>query len=81
TSHIIALLYLGAFPSATAYFLWGKAMSFAERTSEVTNFMFVTPLLSTIMGFIILREVPNAGTFIGGAIIIISIIVFNLRGK
>ena len=81
TSHIIALLYLGAFPSATAYFLWGKAMSYAERTSEVTNFMFVTPLLSTIMGFIILSEIPNAGTFIGGAIIIISIVVFNLKGK
>lgn len=80
-SHIIALLYLGAFPSATAYFLWGKAMSFAERTSEVTNFMFVTPLLSTVMGFVILKEVPNAGTFIGGAIIIISIVVFNLKGK
>jgi drug/metabolite transporter (DMT)-like permease len=80
-SHIIALLYLGAFPSATAYFLWGKAMSFAEKTSEVTNFMFVTPLLSTIMGFMILKEVPNAGTFIGGAIIIASIIVFNLKGK
>lgn len=81
TSHIIALIYLGALPSATAYFTWGKAMSYAERTSEVTNFMFVTPLLSTIMGFIILHEVPNAGTFIGGAIIIISIVVFNLKGK
>ena len=81
TSHIIALIYLGALPSATAYFTWGKAMSYAERTSEVTNFMFVTPLLSTIMGFIILHEVPNAGTFIGGTIIIISIVVFNLKGK
>ncbi|WP_418921154.1 DMT family transporter [Anaerotignum faecicola] len=80
-SHIIALIYLGALPSATAYFTWGKAMSYAERTSEVTNFMFVTPLLSTIMGFIILHEVPNAGTFIGGVIIIISIVVFNLKGK
>lgn len=80
-SHIIALIYLGALPSAMAYFTWGKAMSYAERTSEVTNFMFVTPLLSTIMGFIILHEVPNAGTFIGGAIIIISIAVFNLKGK
>ncbi|MDO4530510.1 MAG: hypothetical protein Q4C06_00895, partial [Bacillota bacterium] len=29
----------------------------------------------------ILKEVPNAGTFIGGAIIIISIVVFNLKGK
>lgn len=79
--HILSLVYLGAFPSAAAYFFWGKAMSFAERTSEVTNFMFVTPLLSTIMGFIILKEIPNLGTFIGGALIIISIIIFNLKGK
>ncbi len=79
--HILALIYLGAFPSASAYFFWGKAMSFANRTSEVTNFMFITPLLSTIMGFIILKEVPNMGTFIGGALIIFSIIVFNLKGK
>ena len=79
--HIMALVYLGAFPSAAAYFLWGKAMSFANRTSEVTNFMFVIPLLSTILGFLILREVPNMGTFLGGAIIICSIIVFNLKGK
>ncbi|WP_304508281.1 DMT family transporter [Anaerotignum sp.] len=79
--HIWALVYLGALPSAAAYFFWGKAMSFAERTSEVTNFMFITPLLSTIMGFIILKEIPNMGTFIGGGIIIISIILFNLKGK
>ncbi len=81
TGHIAALIYLGALPSATAYFTWGKAMSFAERTSEVTNFMFVTPLLSTLMGFLILREVPNMGTFLGGVIIILSIVVFNLKGK
>ena len=80
-THIFALIYLGALPSAAAYFLWGKAMSLAERTSEVTNFMFVTPLLSTILGFIILHEVPNIGTFLGGAIIIISIVVFNTKGK
>lgn len=79
--HIAGVLYLGAFPSAVAYFFWGKAMSFAEKTSEVTNFMFVTPLLSTILGFLILHEVPNMGTFLGGAIIICSIVVFNLKGK
>ncbi|KXL51782.1 aromatic amino acid exporter [Anaerotignum neopropionicum] len=79
--HILALIYLGVFPSATAYFFWGKAMTFAKRTSEVTNFMFITPLLSTLMGFIILKEIPNMGTFIGGAVIVISIVVFNLKGK
>lgn len=80
-SHILALIYLGALPSAAAYFFWGKAMFFAEKTSEVTNFMFVTPLLSTIMGFVLLHEMPNMGTVVGGAIIICSIVTFNLKGK
>lgn len=79
--HILSVIYLGAMPSAVAYFFWGKAMSLAEKTSEVTNFMFVTPLLSTVLGFILLKEIPNIGTFIGGAIIISSIILFNLKGK
>ena len=78
---IAAIVYLGAFPSAAAYFFWGEAMSYAERISEVTNFNFVTPLLSAVMGFLLLKEVPNAGTFIGGAAIIASIIVFNKKGK
>ncbi|MBM6828552.1 DMT family transporter [Anaerotignum lactatifermentans] len=80
-AEIASLIYLGIFPSAIAYFLWGKAMSYAEKTSEVTNFMFVTPLLSTVLGFIILKEMPNMGTFLGGAIIICCIVVFNLKGK
>lgn len=79
--HILSVIYLGVIPSALAYFLWGKAMYLAEKTSEVTNFMFVTPLLSTALGFMLLKEIPNMGTFIGGSIIILSIILFNLKGK
>lgn len=78
---LLALFFLGIFPSALAYFFWGMALSLAERTSEVTNYMFVTPLLSTVFGFLLLREVPSAGTFLGGGVIIMSVILFNLKGK
>lgn len=80
-NQIAAIVYLGAFPSATAYFFWGEAMSYAERISEVTNFNFITPLISTILGFLILKEVPNTGTFIGGGAIIASLVLFNKKGK
>ncbi|WP_317856207.1 DMT family transporter [Chakrabartyella piscis] len=76
-SEIGALVFLAMVPSAMAFFLWGKALSYAEKTSDVTNFMFVTPLLSTIMGFILLGEVPNLGSLIGGVIIVASIVTFN----
>lgn len=78
---IFSVIYLGVMPSATAYFLWGKAISLSEKTSEVTNYMFVTPLLSTIIGFMMLHEVPNAGTFIGGAVIICSVVLFSIKGR
>jgi drug/metabolite transporter (DMT)-like permease len=79
--YLLLGLYLGMMPSALAYFFWGKALSLANKTNDVTNFLFVSPLLSTILGFILLKEVPNLGTFVGGAIIIFGIILFNLKGK
>ena len=74
-------IYLGLGPSAAAYLLWAKASEYAERTNEVTNYMFITPLLATVLGFLILGEIPSLGTLIGGAIIIGSVILFNRVGK
>lgn len=75
---IIVLLLLGVFSSGIAYILWGKALSIAEKTSDVTNFMFVTPLLSTILGFLFLKEVPSLGTLIGGIMILVGLILFQI---
>lgn len=78
---LIIAIYLGIMPSAAAYILWAKAMELAEKTSEVTNYMFITPMLSALLGFAILGEIPNIGTILGGAIIISSVIIFSLKGK
>lgn len=77
----LSALYLGIMPSAVAYYFWGKAITLAERTSEVTNYLFINPLIAAIIGFLMLREVPDTGTFVGGAIIIISVIIFNRFGE
>ena len=74
---ILVVLSLGIFSSGVAYVLWGKALSIAEKTSEVTNFMFVTPLLSTILGFLFLKEIPSMVTFIGGTMILIGLVLFQ----
>ena len=79
--HILALLYLAIISNALGCILWGKAMAYAEKTSEVANFMFLSPLLSALMSFILLREVPGMGTFIGGAVIIGGLLLFNLKGQ
>lgn len=78
---VILAVYLGVFPSAAAYALWAKALSIAEKTSEVTNYMFVTPLFATVLGTVMLNEFPDAGTYIGGIIIVSMVILFNLSQK
>lgn len=76
-SAILVTIYLGFAPSAVAYVLWAKALQYADHTNEVTNYMFVTPLLAALLGFVILGELPDIGTVIGGIIIISSLILFN----
>lgn len=76
-SHILVVIYLGVFPNAIAAFTWGKALLTANKTSDVTNFMFVTPLIATVMGFLILREFPSPGTFAGGGLILGGLLLFQ----
>lgn len=77
----LSALYLGIMPSAAAYYFWSKAIVLAERTSEVTNYLFVNPLIAAIIGFLMLGEIPDMGTFIGGTMIIISVAVFSTKGS
>jgi drug/metabolite transporter (DMT)-like permease len=84
TAPLIQLLYiaiLGIFPSAIAYITWAYAFSKAKNSSSVTNYMFITPLLTTIMGRIIVKETPGFQTIIGGIIILLGMFVYNLFDK
>ena len=78
---IITLLVLGAVCSGIAYFLWSLAMSYATYTSEVANYSFTTPFVASILAAIMMGEVPDISTIVGGLVIIVSILVFSFRGK
>lgn len=73
----IIMLYLGIFPSVISYFCWGKALSLAKSTSEVTNFMFLTPILASILGTFLLNELPTIEIYLGGGLVLLGIILFN----
>nr|WP_253687153.1 MULTISPECIES: DMT family transporter [unclassified Treponema] len=75
-----SLIYLGIFTSALGYFCFNKGIEIAEKTSDVTNFLFGNPLIASILGYIALGETLNAGTAIGGVVIIASIVLFSLKG-
>ena len=81
TVSIVCVILLGVFCSAIAYLTWSKAFSKAQNTSQVSNYMFITPLTTSILSFIIINEVPDRATLIGGAIILIGILIFNFGKK
>ena len=74
---LILIIYMSVFPSIISYFFWTKAFEIAKHTTEVTSFMFVTPVLATLMGIIILGDIPKLSTLIGGIVIILGMILFN----
>lgn len=75
------LLVLGIGSSAIAYVSWAKAFSKAKKTSQVSNYMFVTPFLTSILGFLLAGEVPDQATLIGGSLILLGVLLFNFGGK
>ena len=74
---LILIIYMSVFPSIISYFFWTKAFEIAKHTTEVTSFMFVTPVLATLMGIIIVGDIPKLSTLIGGVVIILGMIIFN----
>ena len=72
---------LGIFSSAIAYLTSSKAFAKATQTSQVSNYMFITPFTTSILSFFIINEVPDNATLIGGAVILFGIFVFNFGGK
>lgn len=74
------LAVLGIGSSAIAYVSWAKAFSKARKTSQVSNYMFVTPFLTSILGFLLAGEVPDRATLVGGSIILLGVLLFNFGG-
>lgn len=72
---------LGVFSSAIAYAAWSRAFAKAAKTSQVSNYMFVTPILTSVLGFLMVKEIPDAATLSGGSFIMIGMLVFNFGGK
>ena len=70
---------LGVFPTVLSFLAWGWAMKTAPKVSYVTNFMFLTPFLTTLFGFLLANEVPGVETFLGGVLILTGLAIFNFH--
>ena len=72
-------IYLGVFPAALAYLAWAYALSKAKNTVNATIFLYLIPLMATLIAFLWLSETITIIEFVGGLIIILGMIVSNLK--
>ncbi|HVP18496.1 MAG TPA: DMT family transporter, partial [Spirochaetia bacterium] len=76
----LAVAYLGIFPAAIGYVLWSVALSRAD-VSRVTSTLNLSPILSLIIAFLALGEVPSALSVVGGLTTVAGVIMLNTLGK
>ena len=74
---IFIVAVLGVFSSAVAFISWSKAMEIADNTASVSNYMFLTPFITTILAFFIAGEKPELPSLFGGTVIIIGAYLFG----
>jgi drug/metabolite transporter (DMT)-like permease len=74
---ITVIIILGVFPASIAYLLWAYALDKADKTSEVANYMFVTPILTTFIGFALIGEAPHFSAYVGGAFVLAGVVLIN----
>lgn len=78
---LVCVAALGLFSSAVAYVAWSRAIQLAPNTMSVSNYMFLTPFLATIFGFLLGGEYPDRSTITGGAVILAGMLLFNVGGR
>lgn len=76
-SQVGLVVFLGLGPSAAAYLMWAKALSLADRAGAAANYMFLTPGLSFLLGYLVIGELPDLGTVVGGAVTLSGLVLFN----
>ncbi|GAA4003247.1 DMT family transporter [Deinococcus rubellus] len=76
----LAVIYLGIFPSALAYLTWTVALS-RVSASTTTSFLFVSPVLATLIAWLWLREVPGQISLIGGGVALLGVLLVNTLGR
>ncbi len=74
---LLATAYIGVFPSAIAYSLFAYGLSKAPVTL-VSSYLYLVPVFSLSLSWVVLGEVPSLLTVAGGMVAIGGIVFVNL---
>jgi drug/metabolite transporter (DMT)-like permease len=71
-----AVLYLGVFSTAVAWYCWYKGMEYADA-SAVGVFFFAQPVVGIALGALLLDEPVGSGFLVGGVLLAAGVFLVN----
>lgn len=74
----LSVVYMGIFPGAIAYIMWALLIQ-RLGASTAASLQYAVPILSFIIAWIGLREVPGSIAFLGGAIALCGAILVTYQ--
>lgn len=75
-SSTLWVIYLGIFPAAIAYAGWSYVLS-EIPASRAVSFLYIIPILTAILGWLFLNEIPAIISMIGGMIAMAGVWTVN----
>jgi drug/metabolite transporter (DMT)-like permease len=79
-SATLAVLYLGIFPAAIAFFCWSYTLSHLTA-SRAATFLYLVPVATVLIAYIWLGELPTWWTLAGGLLALSGVILVTTSGK
>ena len=79
-SHVAALLWLGVAPTFIGYMAWNAALH-RTSASQVSSFIYFSPPIAVLIGWLWLGERPGLLTLVGGVITVAGVALANVRRR
>lgn len=77
---ILSVIYLGIFPAVVAYFCWSYVLSKLDA-SNASVYLFLVPIVTLLMGYLWMNEIPSTIAIVGGMITVSGILLAKYEKK